>query len=153
MLGLELNQFIVLSIGVLMVFAGLYGLVPLASRAKSSANSIRIREKDLAKTTPAQSSSKQPVAEGQPVADEQPVAEEAGNIHIGLGELMGPEGDLSADLGLVEELFAELFMLRATLAELTTEVHALRDESSERQNKSRASLRQNFASRRLRSVA
>ncbi len=105
MLGSELNQFIVLSIGVLMVFAGLYGLVPLASRAKSSANSIRIREKDLAKTTPAQSSSKQPVAEGQPVA------EEAGNIHIGLGELMGPEGDLSADLGLVEELFAELFML------------------------------------------
>ena len=59
----------------------------------------------------------------------------------------------AADLGLVEELFAELFMLRATLAELTTEVHSLRDESRERQAKSRLTQRPTASARRLRPAA
>ncbi len=147
MLGLELSQFFILSLGVLMAIAGLYGLAPLRNRAKSTANSIKIRDKDLAKASPPK-----PPAE-RSVAEEQKAAEEAATVPGGLGELMGSEGNLSANLGLVEELFAELFMLRATLAELTTEVHALRDESRERQGKSRASLRQSSAARRLRSAA
>ncbi len=137
-----------------MVIAGLYGLAPVLSRSTFTVKAIKIREKDLATASPPMIPPvEQAAAKELPATEAEPVAEDTSSVSGGLGELMDSGSNMSADLGLVEELFAELFMLRATLAELTTEVHSLRDESRERQAKSRLTQRPTASARRLRPAA
>ena len=147
MLGLETTQLLVFSLGILLVIGGLYGLWPLVLRWKGTATSIRIRQKDLSAPSLATAPANPPEGE----AGESP--EEISHVAGGISELAATESHLAADLGLVEELFAELFMLRTTLAELTSEVHSLRDEARTRQPRSRAGLRAVYTARRLRAVA
>ena len=152
MLGLELGQILILALGFLLVMAGFYGLVPLAFDSKSAVGRIRIREKDLATVSPPKPLERDGGAEASQ-NDEMTASVSEGDdglMDSGIGQ--------STELGLIEELFAELLMLRSAMAELTTEVHSLRDESRRRQARSRVSQRLIATrpadnARRLRSVA
>jgi cell division septation protein DedD len=104
----NLGSFVLLAIGVALVAGGLYGLAPLlldARRRRAEESPYRIKE----------------VSTMTDARDQRPDHDET-NPTLAAGN--------EPDPGVVEELFAELFAIRASLAELTAEVRSLRPAAS-----------------------
>ena len=140
----ETGQMIIFVAGVLLVLGGLLGLAPIlrSRRAKEGEETIRSREKRLVRRTTVQAAADAPDPRLEEPSDEafesllidvraeDPLADP--EIAPSLSSSLSAYDDADGDPALVEELFAELFTIRAALASLTTEVKSLRGSLDDR---------------------
>jgi hypothetical protein len=106
MLGLSLAESLLLVLGLVLISGGFYGLRPIVTRAgRHHGGALQIDAKKLMPSAPKPPSSTRPIAEA-PEPKASPIT--------------------AGDAALIEELFSELFSVRATLSDLTTEVRTLR---------------------------